>query len=275
MASLDWVAAATLLGLLLLAGGITGLLAGLFGIGGGTITVPVLYQMFLFLDVAAGEAMKLAVGTSLAVILPTSLRSFATHWRHGAVNRDLLRAFVLPVLLGVILGSVLVAVVAGSVLKAVFAVICALVAFRILFLRQDWQLAATLPGQPLLSVYGTGIGLFSTLMGIGGGMLNNLFMTFHGRSIHEAVATSSGLGFLIALPGTLGFIWAGWGMEGLPPLSLGYVSLPGVLAVIPASLALAPMGARLAHRLRRERLERLFGLFLLFVALRFFYGLLA
>jgi uncharacterized membrane protein YfcA len=132
-----------------------------------------------------------------------------------------------------------------------------------------------MPGKALMSVYGGLIGVLSALMGIGGGQLSSLFMTIYGRPIHQAVATSAGLGVLVSIPGALGFVYAGWPkMDVLPPLSLGYVSFIGFLLFVPTSIWTAPIGARLAHRLSKRKLETAFGLFLLAVAGRFLWSLL-
>ena len=147
-------------------------------------------------------------------------------------------------------------------------------ALRLLFASDRWKLGEEMPGKVLMNVYGAIIGVLSALMGIGGGQLSSLFMTFYGRPIHQAVATSSGLGVLVSIPGALGYIYAGWPkMDILPPLSLGYVSLIGFLLFIPTSIWTAPIGARLAHSLSKRRLEVVFGLFLLVVASRFLWSL--
>ena len=130
-----------------------------------------------------------------------------------------------------------------------------------------------IPGNPLRSAIGAGIGFFSTLMGIGGGVINNTFMTLYGRPIHQAVATSSGMGVLISVPGVFGYIWAGWGSEDLPLLSTGYVNWIAVLLMIPITVFAAPLGVKVAHALNKRQLETGFGLFLLLVSLRFFVSL--
>jgi uncharacterized membrane protein YfcA len=144
-----------------------------------------------------------------------------------------------------------------------------------IFNRDSWRLGDDLPKNPALFGVGTGIGILSGLMGVGGGVVNNTFMTLYGRSIHQAVATSSGLGVLISLPGLLGYLWAGWGNELLPPASTGYINWIAVLLTIPITLITAPIGARIAHALSKKHLERAFGLFLVFVSAQFFYGVFA
>lgn len=256
------------------AGVVAGFLAGLFGIGGGAVLVPVFYQVFGLLGVDEAVRMHLSVGTSLAVIVPTSLRSFGAHWRRGAVDMDLLRSFIAAVPAGVGLATLVAAHVSSGGLRAIFAAIAALVGLRLLLDRHAWRLGGSLPDNPLRSLVGVVIGFLSTLMGIGGGVLNSTFMTLFGSPMHRAVATSSGVGVLISIPGLAGYVWAGWGRLMLPPASTGYVNWIAVLLVVPVTLAVAPLGVRVAHALGRRTLEIAFGAFLLLVALRFALSLL-
>ena len=260
---------------LVAAGALTGLLAGVFGVGGGAVIVPILYEVFRVIGVADEVRMPLAVGTSLAVIIPTSIRSFNAHRAKGMVDMSILKVWALPVVVGVLVGSWIARYAPADLFKIVFVVIALISAIRLLFAADRWKFGQDMPGKPLMIVYGWVIGVLSALMGIGGGQLSSLFMTFYGRPIHQAVATSSGLGVIISIPGALGFVYAGWPkMANLPPLSLGYVSLIGFILFIPTSIWTAPMGARLAHRLSKRRLEVVFGLFLLIVAARFLWSLL-
>ncbi|MGH6916343.1 MAG: sulfite exporter TauE/SafE family protein [Geminicoccaceae bacterium] len=264
---------ALLLGALLAAGLLTGLLAGLLGIGGGGILVPVLYELFGSLGVDEAIRMHLAVGTSLAVIIPTSLRSFAAHRAHGAVDMEILKSMALPVIAGVCLGAVLARYSNDAVLKAIWVIAATLMGVRLYFGRRGWQLGAEIPGNPFRTLYGGFVGLVSTLMSIGGGVFVTTMMTLYGRPIQNAVATSSGFGPLIAIPGALGFIWAGWRVTGLPPGSLGYVSLLGALLIIPTGVLAAPLGVRIAHGISPRKLELAFATFLMLVALRFLLSL--
>ncbi len=260
---------------LVLAGAVTGLLAGVFGVGGGAVIVPVLYEVFRVIGVPEEVRMPLSVGTSLAVIIPTSIRSFNAHRAKGLVDLSILKVWAVPVVLGVMVGSYIARYAPADLFKIVFVVVATISAIRLLFAADRWKFGEDMPGKPLMVAYGSVIGVLSALMGIGGGQLSSLFMTFYGRPIHQAVATSSGLGVLISIPGALGFIYAGWPkMDILPPLSLGYVSLIGMILFIPTSIWTAPIGASLAHKLSRRRLEVAFGLFLLFVAARFIWSLL-
>jgi uncharacterized membrane protein YfcA len=259
---------------LIAAGAATGILAGVFGVGGGAIVVPILYEVFRVIGVPDDVRMPLCVGTSLAVIIPTSIRSFNAHRAKGIVDLEILKIWAVPVVLGVGVGSFVARYAPPDLFKIIFVAVATLSALRLLFASERWKLGDKMPGKPLMAVYGGVIGVLSALMGIGGGQLSSLFMTFYGRSIHQAVATSSGLGVLVSIPGALGFIYAGWPkMDVLPPLSLGYVSLIGFLLFVPTSVWTAPIGARLAHRLSKRRLEGVFGLFLLLIAGRFVWSL--
>jgi len=253
---------------------VSGLLAGLFGIGGGTVLVPVLYQGLALIGVDDTVRMQVSVGTSIAIIVPTAIQSFLAHRRRGAVDIQLLKDWLIPLPIGVIAASIVAAYISGGVLRAVFAVVALLVAIRLLLNRESWRLGSDLPGNPARAVVGVVIGFLSTLMGIGGGVLNNTFMTLFGRPMHQAVATSSGVGVIISVPGIIGYMWAGWGHAGLPPFSTGFVNLPAVLILIPTSVLAAPFGVRLAHALTRRTLEVAFGCYLIFVAARFGWSLL-
>jgi uncharacterized membrane protein YfcA len=275
---LAWLAVA-----LLAAGALTGILAGVFGVGGGALAVPVLYELFRFVGVPEEVRMPLCVGTSLAIIIPTSIRSFNAHRAKGAVDMSILRIWAVPVVLGVAMGSVIARYAPADLFKAVFVGVAGISALRLLFGKDSWNFGADMPKGPVMVIYGWIIGVLSALMGIGGGQLSNLFMTFYSRPIHQAVATSSGLGILISVPGALGYIYAGWPRAAeypevaalQVPLALGYVSLLGFAAFVPTSTWTAPIGARLAHRLSKRRLEVAFGIFLLLVCARFTASLLS
>jgi uncharacterized membrane protein YfcA len=265
--------AAVLIAALLAAGVVTGVLAGLLGIGGGSILVPVLYELFRSLGVDEAVRMHLAVGTSLAVIVPPSLRSFAGHRARGAVDMDLVRSMALAVVAGVCLGAVLARFSNEAVLKSIWVAAASLISLKLFLGREDWRLGDAIPGQPFRAIYGGFVGLLSTLMSIGGGVFITALMTFYGHSMQRAVATSSAFGPIIAIPGALGFVWAGWHAAGLPPGSLGYVSLLGALLIIPTSVLAAPFGVRIAHGISRRKLELAFATFLALVGVRFLLSL--
>ncbi|MGE0499482.1 MAG: sulfite exporter TauE/SafE family protein [Rhizobiaceae bacterium] len=254
-------------------GVVSGLLAGVFGIGGGAVLVPVFYQFLTMLEVPESVRMHLAVGTSLAIIIPTSIRSFTGHRARGAVDMALLRSLYVPVPVGVVAASLVAAYISSGGLRATFAVIALAVGLRLVFNRDSWRLGTEVPGDPWRSIIGALIGFLSTLMGVGGGIMNNTFMTLYARPMHQAVATSSGVGVLIAIPGTIGYIWAGWGHPDLPAFSTGYINWIAVALILPIALVVTPYGVRLAHWLQRRHLEIGFGLFCLFVSARFFWSL--
>ena len=261
---------------LLVAGAATGILAGVFGVGGGILIVPVLYELFRATGVVEEVRMPLAIGSSLAIIIPTSIRSFRAHYAKGAVDLDLLKAWAVPVVLGVIAGTLVARIAPPMLFKSLFIGIATFTCLRLLFARDNWVLTGDIPTGLPLKLYGAVIGLLSSLMGIGGGQLCNVYMMLYRRPIHQAVATSSGLGILISIPGALGYIYAGWPkMDVLPAFSLGFVSLIGVALFVPMSMLTVKLGVNLAHRLPKRQLEMGFGLFLLAVILRFLWSLAA
>lgn len=251
------------------AGAVTGVLAGLFGVGGGAITVPILYEVFRSLAIAPDVAMPLAVGTSLAIIIPTSLQSARGHHARGAVDLGLVRAWALPVLVGVTAGVWIARFAPPQVFQGVFVAVASVNAIKLFFGRDNWRIAPDMPKGPLLRVYGLVVGLASALMGIGGGAISNLILTLHGRPIRQAVATSAAVGVIVSIPGAIGYVWAGWGRAGLPPLSLGFVSLLAFAVIVPTTLLTTRLGVRLAHSLPRRQLEIAFATFLTLVSARF------
>ena len=264
---------AVLLAMLLAGGLVMGFLAGLLGIGGGGVMVPILYELFSAIGVDEAVIMHLCVGTSLAVIMPTSLRSFYSHKAKGAADMDIIRSMAPPVVAGVVIGILVARYSDTAILTAVWAGTAATMSLKMFFGRESWKLGDDIPGNPGRALYGLFIGAISTLMSIGGGAFVTMMMTLYGRPIHQAVGTSSGFGPMIAIPGTLGFIWAGWGVAGVPPGSLGYVSLLSAAIIVPVSVLAAPLGVRMAHGFSRRRLELFFASFLALVAARFFWTL--
>ena len=255
----------------ILGGGVvTGLMAGLFGIGGGAVIVPVLYEVFRVLGVDDQVRMQLCVGTSLAIIVPTNIRSYLTHRAKGAVDERVVKLWVAPAIGGIVIGSGLAAFAPPAVVRLAFVVLAGVIAFKLLFGRESWRIAEDFPGQPAMSGFGLLVGLSSSLMGVSGGSVANMIQTLYGRSIHQAVGTSAALGVPISVAGTIGYALAGLPHQGLlPPLSVGFISLLGVIVMAPVSSLVAPYGARLAHALPRRRLEIGFAVFLLVVCARF------
>ena len=251
------------------AGVLTGILAGLFGVGGGGVVVPVLFEVFRMLAVPDQVRMQLCIGTSLAVIGPTAWRSYRAHQARGAVIGGVIRAWAVPSFVGVAVGAVIAAFAPGGVLKIAFMAIAGVIAARLLFGGDRWRLSDDLPGRGGMIGYGFLIGLGSSLMGISGGSLATMALTLHGKPIHNAVATAAGIGVPISIAGTIGYALAGLPHQAeLPPLSLGFVSVIGLVAIAPISSIVSPLGARIAHALPRRWLEVAFALFLLTVALR-------
>jgi uncharacterized protein len=267
---LAWLALAVIA-----AGIVTGLLAGVFGIGGGAVIVPVLFELFRLFGVADAVRMQLCIGTSLAIIIPTAWRSYRAHRARGMVIPEVMRLWTVPVVAGVVLGAAVAAFAPAAIFKIAFVVIAAMIITKMLFISDRLRIADRLPGRPAMTAYGFAIGLGSSLMGISGGSLATIVLTLYGKPIHNAVATSAGIGVPISIAGTLGFVVAGLPHQALlPPLSLGFVSLIGVAAIAPISSYVAPLGARLAHALPKRWLEIAFGGFLLLVAGRFLASLL-
>ena len=282
MAGLNVTEIVELAALLIAVGALAGFLAGVFGIGGGAILVPVFYECFRIAGVPLEVRMPLCIGTSLAIIIPTSIRSFRAHMARGAVDMEILRKWWWPILIGVIIGSVTARYAPERLFKIVFVAVAWSAAARLLLARDGWKLGNDLPDGPLMKIYGFFVGLLSTLMGIGGGLFSNLLMTFYGRPIHQAVATSSALAVLISIPGAIGYIYAGWPAAArFPdvaalqlPFAIGYVSLIGALLVMPTSLLVAPLGVKAAHAMSKRALEMAFGIYLFIVGSRFVIALI-
>jgi uncharacterized membrane protein YfcA len=251
-----------------------GFLSGTFGVGGGAVIVPIMYNALVTLGFSGTTSIKVALGTSLAVIAPLGIRSFQAHRARTPVDLDLLRNWAIAIPAGVVLGAMIAAVASGEALRAIYVCFTVVLAAKLLFERDSWRIGNDLPHWPVSAAVGSGIGMISALMGIGGGVLSASFMTFYGRPIHQAVATSAGAGVLIALPGAVGYMMAGYGAEELPPLSIGYVNLLGAGIIIPLSLVAAPLGVRIAHAMSKRQLEIGFAMFLLLNAAQFAYSLL-
>ncbi len=260
---------------LLAAGLVAGFLAGLLGIGGGGVLVPVLYEIFRILDVDPAIRMHLVLGTTLAIILPTSLKSFAAHRARGSVDIALLKRVAPFVVLGVVFGTLAAKASSGDVLKWVWVCAAGFVSLKMALGREDWKISDHLPPSPWPQIGALGVGFISTLMSIGGATFVVPLLTLFGKPILQAVSTAAGVGPLIALPGVIGFAWAGWGVAGLPPGSVGFVNLLGMAIVAPVSVWAAPYGVRIAHRVPRRTLELAFAAFLATIATRFLIDLLS
>lgn len=253
----------------------SGLLAGLLGVGGGIVIVPVLFSVFPLFGIAEAVQMKLAVGTSLATIIPTSIQSARKHFAKGTMDVALLRSLLPSIAVGVLAGTLLGIVVRGGAHTAVFAVIAALVALNMGFTGVAWRLRDRFPGGAARHGLGGFIGGISAMMGIGGGTVGVPILSMFGAPIRGAVATASAFGVIISIPATLGFIYGGWGNPLLPPASLGFVNLIGFALIVPASLVAAPWGVQLAHSIPPLALKRCFAVFLGLTVLRMFWGLVS
>src|SRR6476646_1992199 len=270
LGELAWLAAAIVAG-----GLVTGILAGLFGIGGGAIIVPVLYEVFRVIGVPEEVRIQLCIGTSLAIIVPTTIRSYQAHRAQGAGVEGIVRLWWLPALIGVALGSAIAVFAPPAVFKIAFVVVAIIIAAKLLFGRAEWRLGDDLPPGLPGRALGFVVGLVSALMGVSGGSISNMILTLYGKTIHQAVATSAGLGVPISIAGTIGYMVAGLPQQNLlPPLSIGFVSLIGVALMAPVSSFTASYGVRLAHWLPKRRLEIAFGIFLLLVSARFIASLM-
>lgn len=256
-----------LLAALTAAGLAGGIVAGLFGVGGGTVIVPAVFYAFEVLGVGGEANLHVAIGTSLLTIVATSWRSLKAHRTHGAVDETVLKTWTPWVAVGGLVGAAVAGVTSMEGLAIVYAVCLAAVAAQMGLMPERYVLRRDLPEGWGRRGIGTLIGGLSAMMGIGGGSFGGMLMTLCGRPIHQAVATASGFGVAIGAAATLGFVVFGWDASGRPPLSLGYVNVPGAVVMAVLTTAVAPLGARLAHSLDRRVLRKAFALYLLATAL--------
>ncbi|MCA1868850.1 sulfite exporter TauE/SafE family protein [Agrobacterium genomosp. 3] len=253
-------------------GMVAGLLAGLLGVGGGIVIVPVFFWGLGTAGLIPDIASHLAVGTSLATIIPTSISSMRAHNRKGNVAVVLLKRWGVTIFIGAALGGIAARFIPGDALRTIFGVVALLVAVN-MALPKQFTVAAAPPRKKWINgAISSVVGFISSLMGIGGGTLSVPILTAFNTPVHKAVGTASALGLLIAIPGMGGFMWAGWGHPDLPPFSLGYVSLPAVLIIAPFSYLFAPIGARIAHALNPRPLKITFAVFLAITSLRMLLG---
>ncbi|MCG2583786.1 sulfite exporter TauE/SafE family protein [Massilia sp. TS11] len=247
---------------LLLMGAFGGFAAGMLGIGGGMILVPFITMIFSARGFPPALTVKMAIATSLATIAFTSLSSMRAHHKHGAVRWDLVKLLVPGIVVGAWIGPALAKQMDARVLALVFAAFVGFSATQMVRARPATQQDKPLPGR--LGLFGAGgvIGVVSGIVGAGGGFISVPFMTHRGVRIHNAVATSAALGFPIALFGTLSNIYFGWGTPDLPAYSAGFVYLPALAVIVAASMFMAPVGARVAHRTPVARMKRIFGVVL-------------
>ena len=263
-----------LIAILAVSGVVAGFAAGLLGVGGGIVTVPVLEYSLRFAGVPEEWRMHVAVATSLAAIIPTSISSARMHHGRGAVDWALSRTWGVPVVLGAIAGSVLAARAPLAVLAGVFGSVALLIALKMLLPLDHLRAAKAVPAGVGGAVLAALIGGISAIMGIGGGTLTVPTLNLCGYPIHRAVGTAAFFGIFISVPGTIGYLLARPPVE-LPWATVGFVSLVGLAIITPGSMLTATLGARVAHKLSRRHLSQAFGLFLLFVGTRMVYRALA
>ena len=260
---------------LMATGAVAGILAGLLGIGGGIILVPVLFLIYDFLNVPSDIIMHAVVGTSLATIIPTSISSAMAHHRRDSINLGVLRRWSPFIILGAACGGIMSHYIDSSSLTLIFGCLAIAVAVNMMMPRTP-KMGTILPkARPIEMVISGFIGFFSALMGIGGGTMSIPVMTALAVPVHRAIGTSAAFGFMIALPGALGFVWSGWDVAMRLPYSLGFINLPFAILLFSVSIFTAPLGSRLAHALDPLRLKRAFALFLIISAVRMLYSIYA
>ena len=254
---------------LFLTGLLSGFLAGLLGIGGGLVIVPILAYLLVWTGINDSFPMHIAIATSLAIIVPTSILSARSHMKLGNVDFSALRQLAPCVFFGALGGGLIADGLDNASLKVVFGALAIILSasffVKIIIIRQG------LPKQPVPAAIGAVIGLLSALVGIGGGSMVVPTLTAFGWNVHRAVGSAAMMGLVISVPGMFGFILAGADLAGRPPLSVGYVYLPAAAIVILAAFFTAPLGARIASRINKDRLRRIFAVFLMIVGARLIY----
>ncbi len=263
----DWSDLFLMLGFLLAIGAFAGVIAGLLGVGGGIVLVPAFFYAFSYLGYDSPHLMQICLATSLATIIVTSVRSVTAHNRKGAVDWGILRSWAPGIVVGAALGVLVATGLKTTVLQAIFGGLGMVVGLYLGFGRADWRLAQAMPGRFTRSVLSPVLGFLSVLMGIGGGSFGVPLMSLYGVPIHRAVATASGFGVMIAVPGVLGFLFAEVAPAGRPPFTVGAVNLVAFVVIVAVSLQTTSYGVRLAHAMDARPLKRLFALFLTLVAL--------
>lgn len=253
---------------LLITGAVAGILAGLLGVGGGIVIVPVLIVVAELFNIDDKIAMLLVVGTSLATIIPTSISSARAHNKRGAIDFDILRGWAPAIFLGALIGGIASKFIGSAGLTLIFGAVALIVSINLALPKTITLAAAPPKTRATQSAIALPIGFLSALMGIGGGTLSVPVMSMLSVPVHRAVATASVFGLAIAVPAVCGFIWAGVGVEGRPPGSLGYVNLPAAITLFSMSVLTAPYGAKIAHLMEPRKLKLAFAVFLAISALR-------
>ena len=252
-----------------------GFAAGLFGIGGGLITVPILFYIFSMSGVEPTYLMHLAVGTSFCIIIPTSIVSVLTHHQHKAVDFNIVKGYGFFVALGVILGTILAASLKTRPLILFFTVVVFILAFYLLFLKEKEEKLEIKMGLLATGLSGIISGFISAPMGIGGAVMNVPILKFFGYPINKAIGSAAAIGFIIALFGAVGFLISGSFLKANLPLSIGFINIPAFLIFIPITMYMAKVGANTVHRLDRSKIQSLFGIFLYVIGTIFLYRYLS
>ena len=248
-----------------------GFVAGLFGIGGGLITVPFLYYIFGLLGIDPQYIMHLAVGTSFAIIIPTSTVSVFTHHKYKAVDFNIVRNYGIFVIIGVIFGTIFAATLKTKSLVLFFSIIIFLLSFYLLIIKEKQKDIIIKIKLHLKIILGFIVGFLSAPMGIGGAIMNVPILKFFGYSINKAIGSAAAIGFLIALFGAFGFLISGNYLNTNLPLSIGFINLPAFLIFIPITTFMARIGAKTVHKIDKNKISKIFGLFLLLIASKFLY----
>ena len=248
-----------------------GFVAGLFGIGGGLITVPFLYYIFGQLEVDQQYIMHLAVGTSFAIIIPTSIVSVLTHHKFNAVDFNVVKNYGLFVIIGVIFGTIFAAILKTKSLVLFFSSVILFLGIYLLLIKEREQSTVSEMKLYLKVIFGSIVGFISAIMGIGGAVMNVPILKFFGYSINKAIGSAAAIGFLIALFGATGFLVSGSYLKTNLPLSIGFLNIPAFLIFIPITTFMARLGARTVHKIDKNKISKLFGIFLLMVSVKFFY----
>ena len=248
-----------------------GFVAGLFGIGGGLITVPFLYYIFGKLGIDQAYLMHLAVGTSFAIIIPTSTVSVLTHHKFQAVDFDIVKSYGIFVVLGVIVGAIFAAFLKTKSLVLFFSIVILFLGIYLLLLKEKEKNIIIKIKLHLKIILGFIVGFISAPMGIGGAVMNVPILKFFGYSINKAIGSAAAVGFLIALFGTISFLISGSYLKTNLPLSIGFLNIPAFLIFIPITTFMARIGARTVHKIDKNKISKLFGIFLLLIAVKFFY----
>ncbi|APX25542.1 MAG: sulfite exporter TauE/SafE family protein [Rhodobacteraceae bacterium] len=267
MPDIDMTLLLELLAFLIVIGGAAGVLAGLLGVGGGIVLVPSFFYTFQLLGLSGPQLMQVCLATSLATIIVTSIRSVLSHNRKGAVDWDILKGWAPGIVIGALVGVLAASALRSATLQAIFGGLGLVIGIYMIFGRNTWRIADEMPSGGKQYVFSPLVGFLSVLMGIGGGSFGVPLMSLHNVPIHRAVATAAGFGLLIAVPSAVGFLFLDVAPDSRPPLTLGAVNIPAFLVVIAMTTLTAPLGVKLAHAMNPAPLKRLFGVFLILVAL--------